>query len=62
MGTVGNLMSHPSNTIGAVASILIVTGASLGTWALLMWLKNRPTNTCRCNFHCCRHCSLKENQ
>lgn len=62
MGTVGNVMPHADTTIGAVASILIVTGASLGTWAILMWLKNRPTNTCQCQYHLCRHCSLKENQ
>jgi len=55
-------MSHPSSTVGAVASIMIVAGASIGTWALLMWMKNRPTHNCNCQFHCCRHCSLKEDR
>jgi len=60
MGTVGNLMSHPDTTIGAVATILIVAGTSLATWAILTWLKNRPSTTCQCQFHLCRNCSLKE--
>lgn len=53
-------MSHPDTTIGAVATILIVTGTSLATWAILTWLKNRPSTTCQCQFHLCRNCSLKE--
>jgi hypothetical protein len=53
------MMSHPDTTVGAVASILIVAGASLGTWTLLTWLKNRPARTCNCNYHACRTCKLE---
>ena len=59
MDSAAAVMSHPDTTVGAVASILIVTGASLATWTLLMWLKNRPARTCNCNYHACRTCKLQ---